>query len=429
MSSRLIYDENSLVDDQLYKYDKYLHSRINRYTDDARTLVTYFNVNETHTTTSLGMNMYNQTLGPDSPFRFDQIENMIILGLSMSNPEETNVSNTEVRDININGEAFIIPGTIMPHENDFFILKHINMNHLFRVSHVDQDKLISDGAYRIQYDLFSTNPQEIDWIYKQTVNKDPYIMDLQTIGGEDLTPVIGKTDYELRHRLLSMIDDMIESYVAQFYDKTHNCFICHLNGESLFDLCGNKFMARHGIMMRDNSIGNIVLNENKTSDPRIEMLYQKSPYKWIERDAPIRYLDTFKYHLTKSWNFPDSSFARYGTEVDVMIPNDPWCSSTNCRQFFPTEVYEIFDNKNDIRLCDRSKCKTCPENQKCHREFKIQRYDYISIIHDFIHGMLTKMDQLSLYTGDQLFDLSMSKEIYLWTPIIIYIIKQTLKIK
>ena len=30
-------------------------------------------------------------------------------------------------------------------------------------------------------------------------------------------------------------------------------------------------------------------------------LYQKSPYKWIERDAPLRYLDTFKFYIRKGW--------------------------------------------------------------------------------------------------------------------------------
>jgi hypothetical protein len=39
-------------------------------------------------------------------------------------------------------------------------------------------------------------------------------MDLQTIGGEDLTPVIGKEDYDYRSRLIQMVDDMIDNYIA-----------------------------------------------------------------------------------------------------------------------------------------------------------------------------------------------------------------------
>ena len=304
---RLVYDETSLVDQQIYKYDKFLHSRINKYTGGGRTLVTYWNINDENTTTSLGMNDAYQILGNDSPFRYDEIDNMILVSFSPLSPEEKQASTTSVRNYGLNGEAFIIPGTVMPKENDFFIVKHINMNHLFRVTQVTQDGLNTDGSYKISYELFSTNPPEIEKVRKQTVGH--YIMDLQTIGGEDLTPVIGKEDHELRSRLIKMVNDMVENYVSRFYDNIHNCFILHLNGRSLFDVCGNMFMANHGVMLDDSSNGNIVLNPNKIRDQRMDFLYQKSPYKWIERDAPLRYLESFKYHIVKGYNYPDSSFA------------------------------------------------------------------------------------------------------------------------
>ena len=102
----------------------------------------------------------------------------------------------------------------------------------------------------------------LNGIYQQTVGN--YTLDLQTIGGEDLTPVIGKEDYELRSRLIQMVNDMVENYVSRYYDKhiTVLSFL-HLNGRTLFDVCGNMFMAKHGVMIYDNPNGNIVLNPNK----------------------------------------------------------------------------------------------------------------------------------------------------------------------
>lgn len=425
--SGLIYDEQSLVDQQMFKYDKFLHSRINKYTGQGRTIVTYWNINDSKTTTSLGMGTHYQILGPDSPLRYDNIENMILLGFTPLNPEEKQASTTNVRNYGLSGEAGVIPGTIMPKENDFFIVNHLNMNHLFRVTQVSQDGLNTDGSYKINYELYTTNPQDIEKLRNQTVGK--FIMDLQTIGGEDLTPVIGKEDHELRSRLIRMVDDMVENYVSRFYDHTHNCFILHLNGRTLFDLCGNMFMAKHGVMINDNSTGNIVLNPNKIRDQRIDFLYQKSPYKWIERDAPVRYLESFKFHTVKGYSYPDSSFAMYGYDVDIMIPVDPWCDSSSCEKFFPDEVLFILDNEGNTRSCRVDDCRCCQHIKTCPRHFKCQRFDYVSIIHDFIHGKLRSIHDLSLYTGDQLFDNSESQEIYLWTPIIIYIIKQVLKIK
>jgi hypothetical protein len=423
----LIYDEQSLVDSQIYKYDQFLHSRINKYTGNGRTIVTYFNINDDKTTTALGTGEIYQLLGTDSPLRFNKIVKFPLLGLSPLSPEDSNASQTQVRNYALNGEAYVIPGTVQPKENDLFIINHLNMNHIFRVVQVSQDGLNIDGYYKISYSLHTTNPDEIAWADKQTVAE--FITDLQTIGGEDLTPVIGKEDYDHRSRLIQMVNDMAENYTARFYDQTHNCYLLHLNGRTLFDLCGNMFMAKHGVMIDDRSNGNVVLNPNKLRVANMNDMYQRSPYKWIERDAPLRYLDTFKYHIYKGWNYPDSTFALYGTDVDVMVPTNAWCRSTDCEDFFPPEVFSILNNDVDTRTCQECECKCCSKRETCCRHYKCKRFDYVSLIHDFIHGKLTSIDKLSLYIGDQLFDDSMSQEVYLWTPIIIYIIKHVLQLK
>ena len=119
----------------------------------------------------------------------------------------------------------------------------------------------------------------------------------------------------------------------------------------------------------------------------------------------------------------------YGYDVDIMIPVDPWCVSAECEPFFPIEMVQILDNEYDIRGCKVADCKCCQQQHTCCRHYKCQRYDYVSLIHDFIHGKLTSIQKLSLYTGDQLFDNADSQAVFLWSPIIIYIIKQVLKIK
>jgi hypothetical protein len=112
-----------------------------------------------------------------------------------------------------------------------------------------------------------------------------------------------------------------------------------------------------------------------------------------------------------------------------MVYGDSWCENPGFADFFPQEVYSILENETDIRECDICDCKCCKCHDTCIRAYKLKRYDYVSLIHDYIHGKITSIHDLSLYTGDQLFDNSMSTEVFLWTPIIIWIIKQTLKIK
>lgn len=427
MAGGLIFDEQSLIDDSVYKYDQYLHNRINRYTDAGRTMVIYFSINDSNTSVSLGLNVHYQILGPDSPLRYNKITRFPLVGMSPFQTDEKQASTSQARDLGVNGEAYILPGTVMPKENDFFIVKHLKMNHLIRVTQVTQDSFNTDGSYKINYELFSTNPNDIEQLERQVVSE--YVTDFRTIGGDDLTPVIGKEEYDHRSRLIKMVNDMTENYIARYYDSKHNCFILHLNGRSLFDLCGNYFMAKNGIMINDNKIGNVILKNNKVNEPRLDFFYEKSVYKWIERDAPLRYLDKFKFRIMKGYDYPDSSFALYGDDIDVMLPVDPWCESDACMELFSEELVQILDEDIDCRACKPADCKCCDKAKTCPRHYKCQRYDYISIIHDFIHGRLTNINQLSLYIGDQLFDNYDNERVYLWSPIIIYIIKQILKIQ
>lgn len=406
----LIFDEKSLVDSQIHKYKENLRSRINIYTGDGRTHVTYYNINDEHTTTSLGTETNYGVLSKDSPIRYNRIKDMILLNFSPLTPEDGTVSNTTVRDYNLNGTFFVPPGTIQPKEYDMFTINHIDMNHIFRVDRVTQDGLTTDGSYKVEYSLFDSHPEMFEHLERQTVKE--YILDRQTIGGDDLTPVITTDDYTLRSRLMAMIDDMVENYSSRFYNHTHNCFILNLNGRALFDPCANAFMAKHGTIIRDNATRNVVLNENKLNIKKLNEYYQMSIFKWIERDAPVKDLTRFKYMIHDASYYPDSSFYRYGEDLEIIIPIPDWGNPENNHDvlyYFPQEVYDIL-NQNKA-------------------SFKESKHDYVSIIYDFIHGKLTELKHLSLYTGDQLFDNSLHEKIYLWTPIILYILQRVLKFK
>ena len=73
--------------------DKFLHSRVNKYTGGPRT-VTYFNINDKNTTTSLGMESH--------PLRYDKVENMMLLNFGKGNQEEKQSSEYNyIKPVNI----------------------------------------------------------------------------------------------------------------------------------------------------------------------------------------------------------------------------------------------------------------------------------------------------------------------------------------
>lgn len=428
MAERLKYDERFLVDEQMNKYNQFLQLPINLYTGDGRTHVTYYNINDPSTTISLGLLSHHQVLGRNSPLRYTKIEHMILLDVTSLTPEDTTASDTPVLNYALNGDAIVPPNTIQPHQNDMFIINHVNMCHLLRVTAVTQDGLNTNGSYKIQYQIFTSNPEDIEELEKQVVLE--MVTDRQSTSGHVLTPVITKDDYVLRSRLMDMLEDMIDSYKAQFYDRNHNCFICPLNGRNLFDVCANKFMYENGTMVIDNATGNVVLNDNKINHPELHKWYMRSPFKWIERDSPIRYLNQFKYYTLKGDTFRDTSFFRYGFDVDVIIPHPEQGNPAIVDgQYFHMDVYNILSKEFDPRVCGGEHCANCTLMTTCKKRKRLERFDYVSILFDFIHGRLRSIQDLSLYTGDQLFDNALAEEIYLWSPMIIHIIRQVLQYK
>jgi hypothetical protein len=113
-----------------------------------------------------------------------------------------------------------------------------------------------------------------------------------------------------------------------------------------------------------------------------------------------------------------------------MIPNDPWCDSPICDKFFSDDIMKILAD-GECKCTQQCACKCCDRRHCCCCHYKYERFTYVQLLHDFIHGRLKSIKDLSLYTGDQLFDngIASLKEIYLYTPIIIYIIKRVLLMK
>lgn len=423
--SGIVFDQEAFVQNSSYQYENRLHSKLAQYNGMDRTLVDFFNVNDNSTTTIEGLGSSYEIIGSNSGYRFDFIENLTVFGISEANPEEGSVSNSGVRNNTMSGTCVIPPQTIMPRENSFFIVKHVNMNHLFRITQVYQNGLNTDGSYKVSYSLYSTDYRTIEMLKKQIVGS--YVAQ-KTCGGQDELPaVITKEDHTVRMKLIRMINDMIDNYISRYYNIKHNCFIYESGEDKLFDACGNTFMARNSVLIKSNATNNIILNENKLGITDNETYYQRSPFKWIERDCPLRYIDYFKYRRISSDFFTYSSFNRYNESIDVIEYGLPYCTPPYCEYFFPMEVVNQLETEVHYKKCFQCKCCHCDNMfDQCDKSIKVNEFTYVGIMHAFIHGDLKSIYDLSLYTADQLFDNMNAKDIYLWTPIIIYILKKTL---
>ena len=133
--AKFVVNETKLINDNVFKYEEKLNSPLNRFLDKSPSFVTYFHINNEETTADQGFLDTEALLGDKSSLRFNQINNMPIYGL-----EQVQIQLAEEDqgiDGSYEGEAVMIPGTVKPLPNDFFVINHLRQYFLFRLQRIN----------------------------------------------------------------------------------------------------------------------------------------------------------------------------------------------------------------------------------------------------------------------------------------------------
>ena len=403
MSGQLIFNEESMINGNIFKFEQRLQSQTNKYIENGAILSTYYSQRENSITVDRGLQDIDQLFGKKSPMRYNKIKNLPLYGFGQANPDNTDDLQTE--DINVEGECIILPVTIVPKQSDFFQINHLKMNVLFQVTSVSYDSMKPDGYYKIHYRLISTSPETLQDLQNHVM--ETYATELNALG-TDTNPIIREDDFHYRNQVRQMVNQMITNYRALYYNKRHNCFLYHHPemGLDWFDMCGNEFMARYSLMNMENS-GNVIVLHNKLQDSQMSLYYSNSVYNWIELGAPARMIRHFFFNLIYAEGYPYSSFVRWGDgDIQIMQPLSNQQSKINYQE------YSFFDNDTlNALLDDRHE----PENE------------YEKLLWKFIYKPnQLNIHDVSLYTGDALIHSIKTIDTFLYTPIIIYIIRTIL---
>lgn len=401
----LIFDEKTMINGNVFKYEQRLQSHMNKYIGSGAILTTYFSLVENATTVDRGTQTIDQLFGKKSPLRFNQINDFPIHEFGQTNPENTD--EQQIEDINVDGDAIILPQTIVPKQDDFFIINHLKMNAIFRVTAVSYDSMKKEGFYKIHYTLHSTSEETILNLKNQVL--ETYHCELNAVGS-DINPIIREDDFVKIGQVQQMVNQMISSYRALFYNERHNCFLYHdpETNTDLFDMCGNEFMSIYSVMNRRNSTKVIVLTD-KLRDRQMPYYYNNSVYTWLELGAPVKMLQKFHYRLVDTEMYPGSSFALWN-DLDVRIIQ-------------PLAIQETGKYDRDYSFFDEAQLNAFMSDNP--GPFASE---YDKLIWKYIHNKEDmSIKDVSLDTADALISAVRHIDTFLYTPIIVYIIRKILR--
>lgn len=403
MSGQLIFNEESMINGNIFKFEQRLQSHVNKYIENGAILTTYYSQSENSITVDRGLQDIDQLFGKKSPLRYNKIKNLPLYGFGQTNPENTD--EMQVEDINVEGDCILLPSTIVPKQSDFFQVNHLKMNALFQITSVNYDSMKPEGYYKIHYRLISTSEETIQDINEKVINT--YSTELNAIGS-NTNPIIREDEFHYKNQVRQMVNQMITNYRALYYNSRHNCFLFHHPeiGLDWFDMCGNEFIAKYSLMNMENS-GNVIVLHDKIQDSQKLLYYTNSVYNWIELGAPSRMVRRFFFDLIYADCYPYSSFARWGDgDVQIIQP------FSNQQEKINNQRYSFFDETTLNAFLDD---KNEPLNEY---EKLIWKYMYKP-------NQLT-INDISLYTADALINSVRHLDTFLYTPIIIFIIRRIL---
>lgn len=322
---------------------------------------------------------------------------------------ETDVNVTEdvpgVFDISHDGAILIFPNTIVPNpDKDYFMIEHLKMRAIFRITGVDYDHMRVDGFRKCDYTLEATDQEYLDHLNKMTI--ETYVMKYEDFG-TDQSPIIRKDHFEYIKKLEFVYKDIVDMYMAIFYNERHECLLWYDRdrNQSIYDECLQHFVSRHSLLSIPTS-NRIVIFDQKLEDPMFNYLYTKSLWRWIERDAPQNQLEKFRYSISSAERYRDSSFYDWGHQsFSVRWPIPAGVSEGYDGTYFDDRTYNIMDGT------------ATPKSS------------YEQVLQLFVTGKLKSPEQIPLDVYQELLDGCNEYHLYMYTPIILYIMKTAMKFR
>lgn len=392
----IIFDEHKYVETNIMNFEERMGSKYSRFTGNAQTYSTYFHINDEKTSLDEGLDDIEELIGSRSPLRFDKINGFPLYGLEPIVLQI--VEGEQGYDTSYEGEVIVLPGTIIPCENDMFIINHVKNGFIFRVTAVDYDTLKTNNYYKLSFSLEAIDEDKVGQLLKQVVTNCECI--LENVG-TDKKCIIEEAAYHLVNDIQNMYDDMVNTYMTLYYDETYNSLIGELrNGRRIYDPLQAEFINKHNLFNKSNDFNTIILSEQFTDRER-KIKYEKSLYRFIERNN-VDLLNNFYYTIFLGCTNPETTFYKWH-DKSIYILDIPRIMDKNNSDFIISDKFI-----EDIRI-----------NNK-------MQNNYAQLIKKYIKKEIKSINDIDLTLNDALLHLDDCEELFFFTPIILYIIKTTL---
>ena len=203
------------------------------FTDKKPTTVTYWNINYKMSTLDQGDREVYHQLGSNTSLRYNRINGFQLYGIErvvlQYQRGEYGIESP------IEGEAYILPNTIIPFPDDYFSINYVKENPmLFRVTSVSPDTLESGANfYKISYSLENTDGRSKD-ILDNKLTVETYEFITSNVGS-NMVSLLKSSDMDILNQLDELYSMLKLFYINLFYRRNIQTFIYAYDEMLLYD--------------------------------------------------------------------------------------------------------------------------------------------------------------------------------------------------
>ena len=392
-------NEERFIDDNVAKLDERVQSTVTRFIEQTPTFVTYYHINTDESTADRGFMDVDSVIGERSPLKFQQINNFPIYGLEQIIAQ---LQDTEIGiDVSYEGEAIILPNTLKPLPNDYFVINYVGQDTLFRVTEIIYDNMRPDNFYKINFKLDAIDSSKKKNLTNQVYDK--YTCVLENIGSENRC-IIQEDFKDQLDKVDKLFSDMTSLYLSIFYDERYNVVLGELaGGYRLYDPYMSYFINKHGLFKKKNSLDTVYLEEDHVVDNKKQLKYERSIYRFFER-RDVALIKPFFYTTIKGMTKVESAFHKWGDETVKVVDLPSEFDSENTSRIFPDITIDT------IKL-------NGPTDSK-----------YLQLIKKYLRNESpVNIYDIDLSLNDELIQLDANLEMFFITPLLLFIIKESVK--
>jgi hypothetical protein len=201
-------------------YEDLVNNPFYKFNDSKPSFVTYYNIDKLHSSVDPGSKLQYDNIGEETPMRFNRIYNFALYGIDKIELQ-SEIGEFGLEDNTIEGEAFILPNTIIPYEGDYFEISHVHdSTWLFIVKDVQKDTLDNgSNAYKISYKL------EYDDNSKIQKNIQANYELIEKNEGTNVVVVARCEDVDIARKLDAQATKLKSYYQDLFYNERVQTFI------------------------------------------------------------------------------------------------------------------------------------------------------------------------------------------------------------